>query len=243
MEQSMELMRYQELLQNSGENSQEDEAIASKLVSDELRMAPLLWWGVQEHSDQAQEEVQRGYAVLGHVHEAERSHETEPSMASLSTLSPVFLNTDTPWSAFLCGSQGSGKSHTLSCMLENCLLADESSLQRIGKNPHPLAGLVLHYDRCQGSGVCEAAYLCTHISTTVLVSPSNYGRLKKTYEDMAKTQNANIIVKQLYVLPKYLDTERMKTLMAVGKEDEVPLYMQVGFPFDDFAQANHVRLF
>ena len=29
----------------------------------------------------------------------------------------IFLNTNVPWSAFICGSQGSGKSHTLSCML------------------------------------------------------------------------------------------------------------------------------
>jgi hypothetical protein len=62
------------------------------------------------------------------------------------------------------------------------------------------------------------------------VSPSNYGRLKIAYEAMAEKQGANITVKQLYILPKYLDTERMKTLMAVGREDEVPLYMQVGSP-------------
>jgi hypothetical protein len=47
---------------------------------------------------------------------------------------------------------------------------------------------------------------------------------------MAERQGANITVKQLHVLPKYLDTERMKTLMAVGREDEVPLYMQVSSP-------------
>jgi hypothetical protein len=62
------------------------------------------------------------------------------------------------------------------------------------------------------------------------VSPSNYGRLKMAYEAMAMKLGATITVEQLYILPKYLDTERMKTLMAVGKEDEVPLYMQVSFP-------------
>jgi hypothetical protein len=50
------------------------------------------------------------------------------------------------------------------------------------------------------------------------------------YEAMAMKLGATITVEQLYILPKYLDTERMKTLMAVGKEDEVPLYMQVSFP-------------
>lgn len=29
----------------------------------------------------------------------------------------VFLNGNAPWSAFICGLQGSGKSHTLACML------------------------------------------------------------------------------------------------------------------------------
>ncbi len=35
--------------------------------------------------------------------------------------SRLFVNMDAPWSAFICGSQGSGKSHTLSCMLEAAL--------------------------------------------------------------------------------------------------------------------------
>lgn len=34
----------------------------------------------------------------------------------------VFLNGNAPWSAFICGLQGSGKSHTLACMLGLCLL-------------------------------------------------------------------------------------------------------------------------
>jgi hypothetical protein len=47
---------------------------------------------------------------------------------------------------------------------------------------------------------------------------------------MAEKQGANITVKQLYILPKYLNTERMKTLIAVGREDKVPLYMQASSP-------------
>ena len=114
-------------------------------------------------------------------------------------------------------------------MLENCLLTDKTILLQVRLNPHPLAGLVFHYDKCQSSGVCEAAYICTSVPTTVLVSPSNYGRLKMAYEAMAKNLGATITVKQLYILPEYLDTERMKTLMAVGNDDDMPLYMQVSF--------------
>jgi hypothetical protein len=62
------------------------------------------------------------------------------------------------------------------------------------------------------------------------VSSSNYSRLKIAYKVMAVKQGANITVKQLYILPKYLNIERMKTLITVGREDEVPLYMQVSSP-------------
>ena len=97
-------------------------------------------------------------------------------------------------------------------------------------NPYLLTGLVFYYNRCQGSRVCEAAFLCTNVATTVLVSPSNYSRLKRVYTAMAEKQGANITVKQLHVLLKYLNTERIKTLIAVGKEDKVPLYMQASCP-------------
>jgi hypothetical protein len=226
---STELIRYQPVLRDRRNTSDPDEMKAIDLTVEEMRMAPLVWWRVKEHIE-PQQQVQRGYAVLGHVPEANNSSKDDASVSNGATRTPVLLNTDSPWSAFLCGSQGSGKSHALSCMLENCLLTNETILPRVGVNPHPLAGLVFHYDRCQGSGVCEAAFLCTNVATTVLVSPSNYGRLKRAYEAMAEKQGANITVKQLHVLPKYLDTERMKTLMAVGKEDEVPLYMQASSP-------------
>ncbi|KAJ8112520.1 hypothetical protein OPT61_g5132 [Boeremia exigua] len=222
MSNATELSRYQPVLQDRQQSS--DESSTTDPAIEELRMAPMVWWNVKEHFE-PQQQVERGYAVLGHVPDAKNDVQNGDSIDN-SMRTPVLLNTDSPWSAFLCGSQGSGKSHALSCMLENCLLTDEAVVSQVGLNPHPLAGLVFHYDRCQGSGVCEAAYLCTHVPTTVLVSPSNYGRLKIAYEAMAQKQGASITVKQLFVLPKYLDTERMKTLMAVGKEDEVPLYMQ-----------------
>ena len=39
----------------------------------------------------------------------------------------MFMNIAEPSSTFICGSQGSGKSHTMSCMLENYLLRSEAS--------------------------------------------------------------------------------------------------------------------
>ena len=37
--------------------------------------------------------------------------------------SKLFLNTNAPFSAFICGVQGSGKSHTTSCILGKSLLS------------------------------------------------------------------------------------------------------------------------
>lgn len=86
----------------------------------------------------------------------------------------VFFNTTTPSSTFICGSQGSGKSHTLSCLLENCLIPSIAS-----KLPNPLTGLVFHYDTFisdHGGSPCEAAFLASHhnIQVRVLCSPTNY---------------------------------------------------------------------
>jgi hypothetical protein len=150
MASSPELNRYQLVLRDRQDTSLTDETNAIDPTVEELRMSPLVWWNVKEHIE-PQQQVQRGYAVLGHIPEAENSSKDDASGLNGATRTPVLLNTDSPWSAFLCGSQGSGKSHALSCMLENCLLTDQRILPRIGLNPYPLAGLVFHYHRCQGS--------------------------------------------------------------------------------------------
>ncbi|MCJ1437268.1 hypothetical protein MMC27_006654 [Xylographa pallens] len=141
----------------------------------------------------------------------------------------VFLNVNTPWSAFICGSQGSGKSHTLSCMLENCLV--QSPLNEL---PNPLAGLVFHYDKFSSytsSQICEAAYLCSSgIPVKVLVSPTNFWRMKTAYENMPGLQAG---AKRPEVIPlrfseQNLDVSRMMNMMAVKEKDgPVPLYIEV----------------
>jgi hypothetical protein len=215
------LERYQRLLHLPKETS--NGAGSTLDAGEELDTAPLVWWSAKKILDEKNIGKDTGrthgavsklpqYGVLGNVQsDSETSNE------------PVLLNTNSPWSAFLCGSQGSGKSHTLSCMLENCLLEEDT----LGKNPNPLAGFVLYYDGSRGSGVCEAAYLCSSVKTTVLVSASNYGNLKQRYDDMAKRNGATIEVKKLLISPKHLDTERVKSLMAVAKDGEAPLYIQV----------------
>lgn len=85
----------------------------------------------------------------------------------------LFFNIAAPTSAFICGSQGSGKSHTLSCLLENCLMRSV-----VSQLENPLAGLVFHYDTFTSDlrgTPCEAAYLASYpgIKVRILCSPTN----------------------------------------------------------------------
>ena len=85
----------------------------------------------------------------------------------------LLFNVSSPSSTFICGSQGSGKSHTLSCMLENCLIRP-----KVGRLSNPLTGVVFHYDVFISDTVgspCEAAFLSSHpdVNVRVLCSPTN----------------------------------------------------------------------
>lgn len=94
----------------------------------------------------------------------------------------VFYNVTAPSSVFICGSQGSGKSHTLSCLLENCLVPSTASVL-----PKPLTGLVFHYDTFTsdtGGAPCEAAYLSSAagVKVRVLCAPTNVRTIKVCVE-------------------------------------------------------------
>jgi len=87
--------------------------------------------------------------------------------------SRIYYNVSVPSSVFVCGSQGSGKSYTLSCLLENCLIPSDAA-----ELPHPLTGIVFHYDNfvSDHSGApCEAAYLSSNkaVSVRVLCAPTS----------------------------------------------------------------------
>ncbi|KAL6922624.1 hypothetical protein FSST1_006650 [Fusarium sambucinum] len=138
--------------------------------------------------------------------------------------SRIFYNVADPTSTFLCGSQGSGKSHTLSTILENCLLPCTAN-----KLPRPLSGLVFHYDTFisdTGGMPCEAAYLSSHqgVSVRVLCAPSNYFNIKRIYGGLP-----NVAVERLRINQADLNTQRMLDLMAVSsvKGGSLPLYLHV----------------
>ncbi|KAK0864680.1 hypothetical protein LTR87_015695 [Friedmanniomyces endolithicus] len=129
------------------------------------------------------------YALLGfHVGKHDQISYYEPTM----------LNVHAPNSAFICGSQGSGKSHTLNCFLENCPLAGACT----GKLRQPLAGLVFHYDIDSSGTLAETASLCL--------------------------RGIKSNVEKFLLPPSELKTERMYKLMACSeRSDAVPLYMEV----------------
>lgn len=131
----------------------------------------------------------------------------------------VHYNVAAPSSIFICGSQGSGKSHTLSCLLENCLLPSTAN-----ELPHPLTGIVFHYDTFiadNAGSPCEAAFLSTasKIQVRVLCAPTNIATITATY-----ARFPNIVVEELRICEKDLDTKRMMDLMAVKVGSAMPLY-------------------
>ncbi|KAA8647683.1 uncharacterized protein ATNIH1004_006377 [Aspergillus tanneri] len=130
----------------------------------------------------------------------------------------IILNTNIPFSAFVCGVQGSGKSHTTSCM--------------IGNLRKSVSTLVLHfneYSSTVSSQPSEAAFLASvmpeytkqqPIPLRVLVSPTNFHNLAKMY-----SQIPNVQVQVFKIQPRHLNISMMLSLMSVSQNDGMPLYM------------------
>ncbi|PIG79274.1 hypothetical protein AARAC_004273 [Aspergillus arachidicola] len=141
----------------------------------------------------------------------------------------VMLNTNVPFSAFICGVQGTGKSHTTSCIIENCSLP----LPTLGALKQPLSTLVLNYNEYSsnvGAQPCEAAFLSSvlpewskqglFIRVRVLVPPSNFYSLKQMY-----SQIPNVEVQPFRLKPHHLNISTLLSLMCMGNGDQMPLYM------------------
>ncbi|KAJ7325437.1 hypothetical protein DFH08DRAFT_752550 [Mycena albidolilacea] len=150
-----------------------------------------------------------------------------PSRGLLGTSASerVYFNTNTPSSAIICGVQGSGKSHTVSCLLESALIGDA----RIGKLPEPLSALVFHFDTQDAGRPCEAAFLSSpaahlnHVAlpqVTILCSPSNVNRCRQAYASQAQVR-----VEPLCLAETDLTADRMLAIMGCDNLDKMPLYM------------------
>ena len=141
----------------------------------------------------------------------------------------LYTNMNAPWSAFICGSQGGGKSHTLSCMLENALLSESVA----GVLPNPLAGMIFHYDRFtspQSTQFCEAAYLCSQgVPVKVLVSAVSLPTLRRLYANLPglPPDAPQPVVEALYLSERQLNNANMMKLMAVDDAARTPLYLDV----------------
>ncbi|KAF2437204.1 hypothetical protein P171DRAFT_506491 [Karstenula rhodostoma CBS 690.94] len=132
----------------------------------------------------------------------------------------LFFNVTAPSSIFICGSQGSGKSHTLSCLLENCLTPSDAAVL-----PKPLSAILFHYDTFisdDGGSPCEAAFLSSLPGARVRVvcAPTNIRTIRRTYEHLG------VDIEPLQVKDGDLNTKRILDLMAIKSEEgSIPLYV------------------
>lgn len=104
---------------------------------------------------------------------------------------------------------------------ENCLLPSP----KLGALPHPLHGLIFHYDAHTAATTpspCEAAYLASHIPVRVLVSASNFPRMKALYASLP----GKISVHRLRFSERDINISRLLTLMSVDNSNSTPLYME-----------------
>ncbi|KAI9001330.1 hypothetical protein BD414DRAFT_474339 [Trametes punicea] len=186
----------------------------------EVITAPLLTRHAYVAAGMAQKRSQ--YGVLGSL------IAIRERMGSYKPKDPrLYVNTNAPFSAIVCGVQGSGKSHTVSVLLENMLIAQ---CDAIGISEKCLSGLVLHFgEGGSGSRPCEAAWIGrTQVdgirppAIRVYVSRSSLATMQTTYAALGDA----VTVEPLLFSDKELDAEAVLSMMAVGSSDSAPLYMQ-----------------
>ncbi|KAH7324955.1 hypothetical protein B0I35DRAFT_476155 [Stachybotrys elegans] len=135
----------------------------------------------------------------------------------------IYYNVAAPSSVFICGSQGSGKSHTLSCLLENCMVRSSANTL-----PRPLSGIVFHYDTFisdTGGSPCEAAFLSSdpNLDVRVVCAPTNIAQIKRIYAPLKRVR-----VEEFRLSQADLNTGRMLDLMAASSiQGSMPLYMHI----------------
>ncbi|EPQ59354.1 hypothetical protein GLOTRDRAFT_136242 [Gloeophyllum trabeum ATCC 11539] len=126
----------------------------------------------------------------------------------------LYFNTNAPFSTIVCGVQGSGKSHTVSVILESMFI---TGYPQIGSLEKELSGLVLHFgDGGVNSRPCEAAWLGVSDVSGVTPPPAIYRPL-----------GSNVTVQALLFKQSELDAEAFLSMMAVESSDSAPLYVQV----------------
>lgn len=151
----------------------------------------------------------------------------------------VFMNTNEPFCLVAVGTQGNGKSHTVACVLESCLVPYPE--ENVINLKSPMNAVVFHYDSninyvCEATGliwlnrhleqtaVNEATAVLGHLPThklTILVSPLNYYNRLHFYQS---DNDSGITVKPLLFDWKELTAEHIKKIMGID-ESGTQLYM------------------
>ncbi|KAF7981662.1 hypothetical protein HWV62_32782 [Athelia sp. TMB] len=154
---------------------------------------------------------------------------TQPRNVDLMRRSPLVpeYGKNTPFSAVVCGVQGSGKSHTVACMLECMFIANFSP---IGSLQKPLCGLVLHLgEGGPHSRPSEAAWLAASSrkdvqppAVKVFVSPSSLRTMRAVYAAV----DSKIVVEPLLLDEEELDAHAFLGMMSVSTSEVPPLYVQ-----------------
>ena len=171
------------------------------------------------------------FGQLTDTHNQSFSH----SSSSSSHSSDVYLNTHEPFCFATVGTQGAGKSHTLACVIESCLIPMPLPAGReVVRLQNPMAALVLHYEQNESS-ICEATGLISPLRSLekallpaggaapiipalprekmiVLVSPSYYRQRKAFYGDYC-------IVKPLLFKWASLSADHIKKIMRINESD------------------------
>jgi len=122
--------------------------------------------------------------------------------SSKHTSSEIYMNSRDPFCLVSVGAQGTGKSHTLSCILENCLI--ELPQKDSMKCPPPTTALILYFGNSDAS-ICKTVglvntdpKLCRYLTpndsknvcvpkvkTIILVSPTAYKQRRSAYKEKA----------------------------------------------------------
>jgi len=217
----LNLISDQEITERSTRKHLEEELSTAPLFS---ALAQQVIESQYQNENEKNEENRKVYSQYGLLGLRKKDGHSQVNQHNL-----IYANVAAPWSSFICGSQGSGKSHTLSCLLENGLINSSPA----GSLSSPLAGMVLHYDKFTAFGstqFCEAAYLCSSgIPVRVLVSPTNYFAMKEAYENLPGLGDASKLLRvvPMYLSQKHLNISVIKTLMGISSGPNQPLYVEV----------------
>ncbi|KIJ70249.1 hypothetical protein HYDPIDRAFT_172121 [Hydnomerulius pinastri MD-312] len=186
----------------------------------ELRTAPIVTRDAYVAAGYRENTTQ--YGVLG------RAMSIFNKSQAYSPVDPrLYINTNAPFSAVVCGVQGSGKSHTVSILLESMFIPN---LRPIGSLQKPLSGLVLHFGEGGPSArPSEAAWVGTTdipgVQTPkvkVYVSRSSLNTMTAVYAPLG----GKVTVEPLLFQKNELDAQAFLSMMAVGSSESAPLYIQ-----------------